>query len=132
MRGDPVPAVPALLAEAQATGVAGFGPALGAQQGGEAGGVVQAAADGGLSLGGTQNLEHWQFSRTVRALMRDLGVEYRTLRRRMEFDYGESARNGPAIWFDKETYGVDRLVTGYNLEWWETGGHPSPASTIFP
>ena len=74
-----------------------------------------------LSLGGTQNLEHWQFSSTVRALMRDLGIEPKVLRERLEFDYGNSARNGPAIWFDEETYGVNRLVTSYTLEWWEAG-----------
>ncbi len=74
-----------------------------------------------LALGGTQNLEHWQFSSTVRALMADLGIEQRALRRRLEFDYGMSARNGPAIWFDEDTYGVNRLVTGYTLEWWKPG-----------
>ena len=74
-----------------------------------------------LALGGTQNLEHWQFSATVRALMRDLGIEPKVLRKRLEFNYGNSARNGPAIWFDEETYGVNRLVTGYSLEWWKPG-----------
>ena len=74
-----------------------------------------------LSLGGTHNLEYWQFSGTVRALMRDLGINVRALLKRLEFDYGFSARNGSAIWFDKDTYGVDRLVTDYNLEWWEPG-----------
>lgn len=74
-----------------------------------------------LSLGGTHNLEHWQFSGTVRALMRDLGIKPGALRKELEFDYGFNARNGPAIWFDKATYGVDRLVTDYNLEWWEAG-----------
>ena len=74
-----------------------------------------------LSLGGTQNLEHWQFSGTVRTLMRDLGIEPKALRKRLEFDYGNSARNGPAIWFDEDTYGVNRLVTGYTLEWWKPG-----------
>ena len=74
-----------------------------------------------LALGGTQNLEHWQFSGTVRALMRELGVNSQTLRKRLEFDYGFSAPNGPAIWFDEATYGVNKLVTGYTLEWWEPG-----------
>lgn len=74
-----------------------------------------------LSLGGTHNLEHWKFSRIVRRLMRELGIHGRELLRHREFDYGFNARNGPAIWFDKETYGVDKLVTDYTLEWWEPG-----------
>ena len=74
-----------------------------------------------LSLGGTHNLEYWQFSRIVRTLMRELGIDARKVSRQREFDYGFNARNGPAIWFDKETYGVDKLVIDYTLEWWEPG-----------
>ena len=74
-----------------------------------------------LSLGGTHNLEYWQFSRIVRTLMRELGIDARKVSRQREFDYGFNARNGPAIWFDKETYGVDKLVTDYTLEWWQPG-----------
>ena len=74
-----------------------------------------------LSLGGTHNLEHWKFSGIVRSLMRDLGIDAKELRKGLEFDYGFNAREGAAIWFDRETYGGDRLVTNYNLEWWEPG-----------
>jgi len=74
-----------------------------------------------LSLGGTHNLEYWQFSDTVWALMRELGIDVKRMRRHMQFDYGYNAPNGPAIWFDEETYGEDRLVTNYTLESWKPG-----------
>ncbi len=68
-----------------------------------------------LSLGGTHNLEHWEFSDTVNGLMDELGINVKKMRRQMEFDYGNNSRKGPAIWFDKDTYGVDKLVTGFSL-----------------
>ena len=74
-----------------------------------------------LSLGGTHNLEFWQFSKVVKALMGDLGIDIRTLLRGREFEYGYNAEKGTAIWFDKETYGADKLVTNYTLEWWQPG-----------
>ncbi len=74
-----------------------------------------------LSLGGTHNLEYWQFSKVVKQMMKDLGIDIEALLRGREFDYGFSARNGPAMWFDKETYGTDKLVTNYTLEWWRPG-----------
>jgi spermidine dehydrogenase len=75
-----------------------------------------------LSLGGTHNLEYWRFSDTVNTLMEELGVDYEDLRANMEFNYGRSARNGPATWFDAETYGENRLVTGINMRAINTDG----------
>ena len=74
-----------------------------------------------LSLGGTHNLEHWQFSDRVWQMMGRLGVDIEALRANMEFDYGTTAERGLAIWFDQETYGEDRLVTPYTLAWWQPG-----------
>ncbi|MEE2784090.1 MAG: NAD(P)-binding protein [Pseudomonadota bacterium] len=74
-----------------------------------------------LSLGGTHNLEHWQFSKTTRTLMKELGIDVKKLLADSEFQYGEFSKNGPAIWFDKQTYGEDKLVTPYTLEWWHPG-----------
>jgi spermidine dehydrogenase len=65
-----------------------------------------------LSLGGTHNLEHWKFSDTVNAMMDDLGVDTKEMLRNKEFGYGRNGKNGPAIWFDKDTYGQDKLLTG--------------------
>ena len=64
-----------------------------------------------LALGGTHNLEHWSFSATVLAYMEELGVDVDAMRRSSQFDYGHGARNGAATWFDKETYGQNRLIT---------------------
>jgi len=68
-----------------------------------------------LSLGGTHNLEWWKFSETVNAFMAEYGVDYEAMRKQMDFAYGRDAANGQAMWFDEATYGVNRLVTHFNL-----------------
>ena len=68
-----------------------------------------------LSLGGTHNLEWWSFSKTVNAFMQEHGVDCKGMRKQMEFAYGRDAPNSPAMWFDETTYGVNRLVTNFNL-----------------
>ena len=71
-----------------------------------------------LSMGGTHNLEPWQFSANVNKFLKRLGIDIEDLRANKEFNYGFDAANGTSIWFDKETYGEDRLVTNYTLESW--------------
>ncbi|MGB1342064.1 MAG: FAD-dependent oxidoreductase [Pseudomonadales bacterium] len=68
-----------------------------------------------LAIGGTHNLEYWQFNDTVNALIQDLGIDIDKLRRQTEFNYGRTGVNGRAIWFDAETFGIDRLITGCSL-----------------
>ena len=68
-----------------------------------------------LSLGGTHNLEHWQFSDTVNALMDELGVDIEKLLANKEFGYGRNGKEGPATWFDEDSYGQDKLLTGISL-----------------
>ena len=68
-----------------------------------------------LSMGGTHNLEWWSFSKTVNAFMQEHGVDCKAMRKQMEFAYGRDAPNSPAMWFDETTYGVNRLVTHFNL-----------------
>jgi len=68
-----------------------------------------------LSLGGTHNLEWWSFSKTVNAFMQEHGVDCKAMRKQMDFAYGRDAPNSPAMWFDETTYGVNRLVTSFNL-----------------
>ena len=68
-----------------------------------------------LSLGGTHNLEWWAFSDTVNDLLAELGIDIEAMRGQMTFRYGLSAPNSPAFWFDKDTYGSDRLLTGFSL-----------------
>ena len=68
-----------------------------------------------LSLGGTHNLEWWQFSETVQDFMTAYGVDMKAMRKQMEFNYGEDAPNSPAMWFDESTYGVNRLIPRCHL-----------------
>ena len=68
-----------------------------------------------LSLGGTHNLEWWQFSDTVKAFMDAFGVDVKAMRKNMDFTYGHDAPNSPAMWFDEDTYGVNRLVSNLDL-----------------
>ena len=68
-----------------------------------------------LSLGGTHNLEWWQFSEQVQDFMTAYGVDVKAMRQKMEFDYGYDAPNSPAMWFDESTYGLNRLVPGLHL-----------------
>ena len=68
-----------------------------------------------LSLGGTHNLEWWQFSDAVKDFMDEFGVDVKAMLKNMDFDYGQSAPNSPAMWFDEDTYGVNRLVPRLDL-----------------
>jgi spermidine dehydrogenase len=68
-----------------------------------------------LALGGTHNLEYWNFSDTVKRVMDELGVDIKRMLETQEFDYGYNGRNGSAIWFDEATYGENKLVTGIDL-----------------
>lgn len=68
-----------------------------------------------LSMGGTHNLEWWNFSDTVQAFLSELGVDVDAMRERKQFNYGRTARNSPAMWFDADTYGEDRLVGNCDL-----------------
>ncbi len=68
-----------------------------------------------LSLGGTHNLEWWKFSDTVKAFMESHGVDVQAMRARMEFNYGWTAPNSPAMWFDEQTYGKSTLLLKCDL-----------------
>ena len=69
-----------------------------------------------LAIGGTHNLEYWQFNDTVHQLIEDLGIDIAKLRRQTQFNYGRTGVNGQAIWFDAETFGANRLVSGCSLK----------------
>lgn len=83
-----------------------------------------------LSMGGTHNLEWWKFNDTVREFMAELGVDVEAMRRQRQFDYGYTAPNSPALWFDADTYGVDRLVTNCDLT--QAGGVPDSVIDQLP
>ncbi|MFK7830276.1 MAG: NAD(P)-binding protein [Congregibacter sp.] len=68
-----------------------------------------------LSLGGTHNLEWWSFSDTVQTYLRGLDVDTEQMLEKKQFNYGRTAVNGTATWFDQDTYGEDRLVAPCDL-----------------
>lgn len=68
-----------------------------------------------LAQGGTNNLEYWQFSDTVKALMDEFGIDVDDMQRNQDFAYGSDGSNGPALWFDEQTYGENKLLTRCNL-----------------
>ena len=65
-----------------------------------------------LSWGGTMNLEYLSFSSTVLEFLAELGIDVEQLSEDLDFHYGN---DGPAIWFDADTYGRDVLVPGFSM-----------------
>lgn len=63
-----------------------------------------------LALGGTHNLEWWNFSDTVQRHLDELGVDPQAMLKEKQFNYGHTAPNSPAVYFDQATYGRDQLV----------------------
>lgn len=63
-----------------------------------------------LSWGGTMNLEYTYFSDTAHALMKELGIDIDETLKLNDFKYGYDGKNGPGIYFDKESYGKDVLT----------------------
>ncbi|WOJ92663.1 FAD/NAD(P)-binding protein [Congregibacter variabilis] len=68
-----------------------------------------------LSMGGTHNLEWWNFSDTVNAFLDTHDVVVQAMRERMQFEYGHSAPNSPAMWFDEDSYSDTQLLTQCDL-----------------
>src|ERR1700719_3363656 len=66
-----------------------------------------------LSYGGTQSIESpGKYSDVAKALLRDIGV--RTEKFEQAYDRELYSKMGTAAFFDKETFGEDRLLTGMN------------------
>ena len=70
-----------------------------------------------LSYGGTQSIESpRKYSDVAKALIRDIGVHVENFER--AYDRKLYSTMGTAAFFDRETFGEDRLVTGMNTTPW--------------
>src|SRR5271156_3890697 len=70
-----------------------------------------------LSYGGTQSIESpGKYSDVARGLIKEIGIE--TKRFYKDYDQKLYAKMGTAAFFDKETFGEDRMITGMNAASW--------------